>query len=95
MHHYQKKDDSLRCYNQNRCFQNYWKLRGRDTVKKLMKRCVKCKRIEGLFFRIMPVHILPDIRVDEGPPFVNTEIYFIGPLFVARSTTKEEFKTYI
>ena len=75
--------------------QKYWILRGRETVKKLVRRCVTCKKIEGVFFKTVPAHTLPEIRVDNGPPFINTGVDFAGPLYVTDPKTKETSKTYI
>ena len=63
--------------------QRYWVLRGRESVKKLVRRCVICRKSEGIFFKPVSGHDLPESRVDDGPPFINTGIDFAGPLFIS------------
>ena len=62
--------------------QKYWVLRGREMARKIVRHCVLCKRIEGLFYKSTYCPDLPSIRVDDGPPFSNVGIDFAGPLFV-------------
>ena len=69
--------------------QKYWILRGPETVKKLVRRCVTCKKIEGVFFKTVPAHTLPEIRVDNTSPFINTGVDFARPLYVTDPKTKE------
>ena len=61
--------------------QKYWILRGRESVKKFVRRCVICRKLEGVFFNPVSGHDLPSSRVYDGPPFINTGIDFDGPLF--------------
>ena len=63
--------------------QKYWILRGRESVKKFVRRCVICRKLEGVFFNPVSDHDLPSSRVDDGPPFINTGIDFAGPLFIS------------
>ena len=61
--------------------QRYWVLRGRESVKKFVRRCVICRKLEGIFFKPASGHDLPNSRVDDGPPFINTGVDFAGPSF--------------
>ena len=63
--------------------ERFWILRGRQAVKQVLKRCVTCRRLEGLpysSYEIVPD--LPRVRVSEDPPFTHTGVDFAGPLFV-------------
>ena len=71
--------------------QTYWVPRGREMVKKYVRKCLLCKKLEGLPFRTTFNPDLPQARVDDGPPFSNTGLDFAGPLVVkyAGDTTKK------
>ena len=62
--------------------QRYWILRGREAVKRIVRQCVVCKKFEGLPFKQGPFPDLPQLRVDDSPPFSNTGLDFAGPLYV-------------
>ena len=68
-------------------------MRGRETVKRVLKRCVVCKKIEGKVIQSPREPSLPSCRVSEEPPFTNTGIDFAGPLFVKEN--HETIKSYI
>ncbi|XP_044183283.1 uncharacterized protein LOC122963962 [Acropora millepora] len=67
----------------------FWIVRGRQVVRKVLSRCVICKRIEGQHYAIPPTAPLPQFRVEESPVFTNSGIDFVGPLFV-KSGAKEK-----
>ena len=71
----------------------YWVLRGRESVKGVVRRCVTCKRFEGKPFAPAKEPALPSSRVSEDPPFTNTGIDFAGPLYA--TTSQEPEKVYI
>lgn len=73
--------------------ETYWVLRGRETVKRVLKRCVICKKIEGKAYQSPREPSLPSSRVSDAPPFTNTGIDFAGPLFVKEND--ETVKSYI
>lgn len=68
------------CDTLNAIRQRYWVLPGRESVKKLVQRCVICKKLKGIFFKPVSGHDLPTSRVDDGPPFINTGVDFAAPL---------------
>ena len=73
--------------------QSYWIIAIRQFVKKLLRRCVTCRRVIGTSFKVPDPAPLPTIRVKETKPFTVTGVDFAGPLFV-RTHSGEE-KTYI
>ena len=75
----------------------YWILRGREVAKKHIRKCVVCKRIEGLPFKFNVTPDLPEFRVSDDPPFTHTGIDFAGPLITTGvfNTERSEFKSYI
>ena len=66
--------------------QRYWILRGREAVKQIVSQCVVCKKFEGLPFKQGPFPDLPQLRVDDSPPFTYTGLDFAGPLYVHESS---------
>ena len=62
--------------------EKYWILKGRQTVKKIIKLCVICNKLEGPPYPSSVPPDLPDFRTSEDPPFSNTGADFAGPLFV-------------
>ena len=60
----------------------YWLVRGRQVVKKLLHGCVTCRRFEGKHCKGMPPPPLPEYRVSQTRPFQATGIDFAGPLYV-------------
>ena len=71
----------------------YWVLRGRECVKGVVRRCVKCKKFEAKPFPTPKEAVLPPSRVSEDPPFTNTGIDFAGPLYATNN--QEMGKVYI
>ena len=67
----------------------YWIVRGRQFVRKLIGRCSICRRFEGKPYQAPPPPPLPEFRVRETPPFTATGIDFLGPLYV-RTHEKSE-----
>ncbi len=61
--------------------EKYWIPRGRQAVKKVLRRCVICRRIEGLPYACPPVPPLPSYRVSMEPAFTYTGVDFAGPLY--------------
>ena len=78
-----------------------WILRGRETVKKIIRRCVVCRRYETTPCK--PTHFadLPDNRVSEDPPFTHVGLDFAGPLYVneprtsSGNTSADSNKVYV
>ena len=73
--------------------ETHWIVRGRATVKRVLRRCVICKRYEGRPMSMPPPPQLPEDRVSSQVPFSMTGVDFAGPLYVKSS--KEPLKTYV
>ena len=70
--------------------EHYWVVRGRETVKKIVKKCVVCRKAEGLPYGATTPPDLPVSRVSDDPPFTNVGLDFAGPLLVRESCDKEK-----
>ena len=63
-----------------------WILWWRQAVKRVLRHCMICKKLEGLSF---PTHISSDllgIRVFNNPLFTHVGINFAGPLHISASS---------
>ena len=60
----------------------FWVIRGRQTVKKVIKPCVLCKWFQGHTLKPRPIADLPSYRVCSEHPFDTTGIDYAGPLLV-------------
>ena len=76
--------------------QHYWVLRGREQVKGAIRKCIICKKLEGIPFTTKYSPDLPQFRVDEGSPFTHVGIDFAGPLYVkGDKVDNANIKTYV
>jgi transposase InsO family protein len=73
--------------------QTYWIISMRQYVKKLLRQCVTCKRVDGIPFKAPDPAPLPKIRMQQTIPFSVTGVDYTGPLYV-RSNNGER-KGYI
>ena len=73
--------------------ETHWIVRGRATVKKVLRKCVICKRCEGRPLPMPPSPQLPEDSVSSQAPFSMTGVDFAGPLYVKSS--KGPLKTYV
>ena len=49
----------------------FWVTKGRQTVRRVISKCVNCKKIEGKHYVIAPTAPLPQFRVEQNPAFRN------------------------
>ena len=59
----------------------YWVTRGRQYVKKVLKGCLICKKLEGKAFDSPTMAPLLASQVSEAPLFSSISIDFAGPLY--------------
>lgn len=64
--------------------ERFWLIKGRQTVKNILKRCRVCKRFNSSPGRQVTAP-LPAFRVDQSPPFSVVGIDFGGPLYAKGS----------
>ena len=72
----------------------FWVPKGRQVVKRILSRCLVCRKAQGKSCGTPPIAALPDFRVREVPPFSRVGIDFAGPLFV-KGVSGEMEKVYI
>ena len=61
---------------------DFWIVRGRQYVKKVLSKCVVCRRLEGKSFNQPATSDLPDFRLQETLAFTTAGIDYAGPLLV-------------
>ena len=64
----------------------FWIVQGRQFVKKLLYRCVICRKLEGRPYQAPPSPSLPEFRVKECQPFAYNGVDFAGPLYAKNHT---------
>ena len=73
----------------------FWIIRGRQFVRKIIYRCVVCKKHEGKPYSLPVSPPLPKFRAQRQPPFTSTGVDFAGPIFVKDFKSKSPTKTWI
>ena len=73
----------------------YWFVHGRQFVKKIVYRCIKCRKLKVLHYRAVPAPPLPDFRVQEATLFAYCAVDFAGPLYITASEESESKKVWI
>ncbi|XP_071085478.1 uncharacterized protein [Haliotis cracherodii] len=72
--------------------QRFWVISARRTIRKVLKDCVKCKRLQGKRSHQKMAN-LPEDRVTPGkPPFAHTGVDCFGPFLIKRG--RSEVKRY-
>lgn len=71
--------------------------KGRQAVKRVLKRWVTCRKLEGLPYSSYNSPDLPSFWVSDDPPFTHTGLDFAGPLYIHTegNQKKESNKCYI
>ena len=75
--------------------ERFWILRGREAVKRVIKKCVICLRINGMPYKSQSTPDLPSERVSEDPPFKHVGLDFAGPLNIANEHANGSSKVYV
>ena len=65
----------------------FWVPKGRQHVKKVISKCVVCRKLEGKAYSTQRNAALPEFRVTEVPAFSKIGVDFAGPLYVKERTT--------
>lgn len=73
----------------------YWILKGRSLVKRVLRKCLVCKRFEGRPYSAPIPPPLPDFRVRMDAPFASTGVDFAGPLYVKVKGNSKSTKVWI
>ena len=72
----------------------FWVLKGRQHMKKVISKCIVCRKLEGKAYSTPRSAALPEFRVTEVPAFSKVGVDFTGPLYIKERTTRMK-KVYI
>ena len=73
--------------------QRFWIPAGRYQVKKVVNKCVTCKKVSGFPFQAPVAPPLTSLRLQQSRPFAVTGVDFTGELYVKNA--RRESKVYI
>ena len=78
----------------------YWLVKGHQVIKKLIKDCVVCRKLEGQGYFKLTIPSLPELRLKDDFAFSHCGFDFCGPLFVKpifmeRDTDPNMYKVWI
>nr|XP_022295086.1 uncharacterized protein LOC111105209 [Crassostrea virginica] len=69
--------------------QKYWIPQGRSEVKRILRKCIVCKKYEGGPYKMPLMPPLPKKRVNESAPFTYREVDYFGPICKSREWKQE------
>ena len=72
----------------------FWILRGRSFVQKIIHKCVSCRKCQGQFYSTPPAPALPEFRVVRRRPWTGTGIDYFGH-FWCKDETGPKFKVWM
>ena len=73
----------------------YWIIKGRSLVKRILYKCLVCRRFEGRPYSVPVPPPLPDFQVRMDSPFTSTGVNFAGPLYVKATGSTRGTKAWI
>ena len=74
--------------------EQYWIIKGRQTIKKALSSCMICKKSEGAAFKLPPSPPLPKFRVEDLRPFEVCGVDYTGAILIKNCNDEIE-KHYI
>ena len=66
----------------------FWIIRGRQTVKKYLKKCVTCKIVQGKTLKPPDYPSFPEFRLECNHAFEKVGLDYAGPLFIKENVQK-------
>jgi hypothetical protein len=72
----------------------YWITKGRQFIRKIVDKCVTCRKYETKPLQAPQPPPLSEFRVKEQPPFTYIGLDLAGPLYIRSGVTSNE-KTWI
>ena len=73
----------------------FWIIKGRQTIKSILRKCVVCKRHQGRTLKPPETPDLPSFRFDESFSFCNVGLDYAGSLYIKESAEAATKKVYI
>lgn len=72
--------------------QRYWIMRGNAAVRKVINKCVTCRRYQGPTMKQLMAELPPDRVSPADPPFTNSGVDCFGPFYTKRG--RGQYKRY-
>jgi hypothetical protein len=72
----------------------FWILKGRRFVQKILRKCVICRKVQGVAYSIPPSPPLPDFRVVRNKPFSGCGVDFLGPFRIQDTPKGKVYKSW-
>ena len=66
----------------------FWVVRGQSLLRRLLRSCVTCIRLDGRVYNVPRSPPLPHFRVQESFPFTYVGVDYAGPLYIKRPQPK-------
>ncbi|XP_065682359.1 uncharacterized protein LOC136095557 [Hydra vulgaris] len=79
----------------NKVRSQFWIIKGRSTIKSIIRQCVTCKKFQGRTLLPPSSLDLPDFRVNNLYSFQATGLDYAGPLFVKTVNKDAACKVYV
>ena len=74
----------------------FWIIKGRQKIKHSLRKCNRCRRIQGRSYENSSTSDLPSFRVEDCPAFTSVGIDFAGPLYIRKQNSSNDMrKIYI
>ena len=70
--------------------ERFWILKRREAVKRYIRQCIVCRKVEGKTYSPACIPDLPSYHVFEDPPFSHTGLDFAGPLYIKPAHEKQD-----
>ena len=74
---------------------SYWIPKGRLLVRKIIKKCLVCKRCQVEPYKLPPMPPLPSFRSNRTNPFQIIGSDYFGPISIRKDLTNERVKTWV
>ena len=73
----------------------FWLLKGRSFINKIIKKCVTCRKTGGAFYSKPSEPALPQFRVCRNKPFSGVGVDYVGPFYCRDSPKGKKFKAWM
>ena len=73
----------------------FWLLKGRSFINKIIKKCVTCRKTAGGFYSKPSEPALPQFRVCRNKPFSGVGVDYFGPFYCRDSPKGKKFKAWM
>ena len=73
----------------------FWLLKGRSFINKIIRKCVTCRKTGGAFYSKPAEPALPKFRVCRNKPFSGVGVDYVGPFYCRDTPKGKKFKAWM